>query len=166
MSNTAWSRIKYDNDKASINDAVFNLTFNDSLLKKQIYLPSEGYLTNNAHSGSIDIDSQLRGLDTKLAKNPNIWIHKEDTYSQNYNKSDFIYNYSRLNNLLCASRECGINRFTPVCTNPQLNIVNPDVLHLGVNDRNVARDNYKQTKVVYVNGIAQCTQIAPQHRAH
>lgn len=134
----SWTRTRYDNNA---NTTIMNNTpLDTSVLQKSLCIPKEGTLPKLSNNGSIVIDSKLRGLDTPLSKNPHIWKYEQTT--SNVITCNNTTSFTRLSNPLCTSRGVGINRFQPICTDPQINISNPDKYEYGVDTKNIYKDNY------------------------
>lgn len=86
-------------------------------------------------------------------KDPQIDIETNLQHSRKYRYDDichlptidFMTDYTRFSNPICTARGVGINRFQPLCSNPQDE--NRWLQEgIGINSRNMIKDNYKKCK--------------------
>ena len=94
--------------------------------------------TTSIPSNNVNTDSNLRGLQVTEKV---FGVHGK--YSV-YGLSDCCNHteYTRLVNAPCTLRCTGVNNFTPIIEDPQLNISNPT--SAGVNSRSIARNSFNR----------------------
>jgi len=125
------------------NDRIYSRYFDpESFQNFKCIAKGEGYFSGFVPKGSVDVDSELKNLGEPLSRctyTPKILA---DHFS-NIGNCNNHYDYTRLSNPLCTSREVGINRFQPVCADPQEHLSNPNIFNLGTDARKLATDTYK-----------------------
>jgi len=144
-SNNYWTRSLYDTNCNSEepNQRIYDRYFDaGSHQNFKCIAKGEGFFSGFIPKGSIDVDSQLKNLNEHLSKCPESKKSLADHFTSVSN-CDNHHDYTRLSNPLCTSREIGINRFQPVCADPQEHLSNPNILNLGMDARKFATDNYK-----------------------
>ena len=148
-----YTRIKYDYSNQQQQDRqnqklhtyVFDPNYSQSTAPCQ-----PAHLNTNSPTGSLSIDqrvlteSQLRNTNQNLSKDRAVNPSVEQQWNQPYPACPQTSNYTRNNNQLTNLREIGINRFQPICENPQdpsrwdhLNLS-----HVNMDVRRNSKDNY------------------------
>ena len=145
MASNYWTRSKYDSicNTEQPNDRIYERYFDPKSFQNfNCIAKGEGFFSGFIPKGSIDVDSQLKKISEPLTKCPQNQNSLADRFTSIGNCENH-YDYTRLSNPLCTSREVGINRFQPVCADPQEHLSNPNIFNLGTDARKLATDTYK-----------------------
>jgi hypothetical protein len=148
-----WTRTSYDksqyNNQLMSSEKASNFVLDKSSVenKKCIGTGTGLYKTNSTPSTYINVESALKGLEKQNPKEVFTFI---DNCTTNFDES------TRLTNGPCTLRGTGINRFSPIATDPQKHLSNP--YEIGLNVREKYRSTYKPCipKVInYSNTLPQ-----------
>ena len=110
------------------------------------------------YAGPIDIESKLKNLNITASKNPKAQYNPLKDKCRNsknclvdlpdcYLETDD----TRLSNPNCNLRGININRFNPLCMNPQVKIFFPGQKHIST--RLMAKDDYKRRQPMKKEGL-------------